>query len=86
MDAPQPEAELSSSSKGVSNTTIGVLVMLALIFTVIGTWAVLNSINSNNNVDYPEPGTNVGQVSFTVVPASGNYNSKVVGLVSLNIE
>jgi hypothetical protein len=85
MDATQ-QAELSNSSKGVSNTTIGVLVMLALIFTVIGTWAVLSSINSSSNVEYTKPGTNVGQVSFTVIPAGSDYKSKVIGLVSLTIE
>jgi hypothetical protein len=36
--------ELQSNQKGISNTTIAVLVILALLISIIGTWAVLNSI------------------------------------------
>ena len=74
-----------SNERGVSNTTITVLILLAVVMTVIGTWAVINSINSQQDVhEVYSGGSNVGRVSFTIIPKE-KYSGSADGLVILNI-
>ncbi|MGV8140852.1 MAG: hypothetical protein ACP5NW_00250 [Candidatus Woesearchaeota archaeon] len=73
------------SQKGVSNTTIAVLVILALVITVIGTWAVLSGMNSASSAQIANSGTNVGKVSFTVT-ASENTQREDTGMVVLDVK
>ena len=63
------------SGRGVSNNTIAVLVVLALVITIIGTWAVI----SNMNTETPTyRSTNVGVMSLTILPpADSSATSKV---------
>jgi hypothetical protein len=58
---------VSDSQKGVSNTTIAVLLILALVITIIGTWAVMNSMTPETPVKY---NTNVAQVTLTIRSAT----------------
>ena len=73
--------ELPNNQKGISNTTIAVLIILALVISIIGTWAVLNSLNtpiaikgSNSNtavvtlnVEESSINTATGRITFTLV-------------------
>lgn len=59
--------DLSSSQRGISNTTIAVLVILALVITIIGTLAVLDSTASSRTVSHRVV-TNVGRVSLSILP------------------
>ncbi len=58
--------ELGSDQKGISNTTIAVLVILALLISIIGTWAVLNSIATQQQVVKSSGGSSVAVVSLIV--------------------
>jgi len=73
--------ELQNSQKGISNTTIAVLIILALVISIIGTWAVLNSLNTQTaiksgsngntavvtlNVQSPDVNTATGRITFTL--------------------
>ena len=80
-----PVDDIGENQKGVSNTTIAVLVILALIITIIGTWAVLSGMNSMDKANIAGSGTNVGKVSFTVVALENppNYDT---GMVALDIK
>ena len=72
---------LPNNQKGISNTTIAVLIILALVISIIGTWAVLNSINTQTNVKgsntntavvtlnirQPDVNAATGRITFTLV-------------------
>jgi hypothetical protein len=74
--------ELEKNQKGVSNTTIAVLVILALLISIIGTWAVLNSIATQQNIQSSK-GTNVAIVSLSIT----NPDSPITtGVVTLEIK
>jgi len=59
--------ELQNNKKGISNTTIAVLIILALVISIIGTWAVLNSLNTQTNVRSGS-NTNTATVTLNVMP------------------
>jgi hypothetical protein len=81
-----PESTGIEGTKGVSNSTIVVLILLALIMTVIGTWAVMNSIHNQEQLEEQYGGgTNIGRVSFTIIPVE-KYTDKSTGLILLNIQ
>jgi hypothetical protein len=66
MDDNVPVKDLSGNQKGISNSTIAVLIVLALIMTIIGTLAVINSGGTNvGPTTYSNP---VGRVAFYIVP------------------
>jgi len=73
------------SQKGVSNTTIAILLILALVITVIGTWAVLSGMNSANDAKIMKSGANVGKVSFTVTRPD-NIQREDTGMVVLDVK
>jgi hypothetical protein len=72
---------LPDNQKGIANTTIAVLIILALLISIIGTWAVLNSIStqkftqssSNNvaivtlNIKQPDVRTATGRITLELV-------------------
>jgi hypothetical protein len=73
---------LQNNQKGISNTTIAVLIILALVISIIGTWAVLNSMNTQTviqsggnantavvtlNVVHPDVNSATGRITFTIV-------------------
>jgi len=65
MDNNTPANDLSGNQKGISNSTIAVLVILALVMTIIGTLAV---INTNNNIGPTSSySNNLGKVSFQIL-------------------
>jgi len=69
--------------KGISNTTIAVLLVLALTITIIGTWAVLVNVSTP---DAPQRhNTNVAQVSLTII-SNAPKQTQTVGKLMLNIE
>jgi hypothetical protein len=59
--------ELQNNQKGISNTTIAVLIILALVISIIGTWAVLNSLNTQTNVRSGS-NANTATVTLNVMP------------------
>jgi hypothetical protein len=76
MNENMPVNDLSSSQKGISNTTIAVLIVLALVITIIGTLAVLDSTSSN--VSTQRITTNVGKVSLQILPLNDtSFNEPV---------
>ena len=74
--------ELEKNQKGISNTTIAVLVILALLISIIGTWAVLNSVAVQQQSAKSSGGTNVAIVSLTVIHPDAPMTT---GRVSLEI-
>jgi|GEM_PF-5428032 len=56
-----------SGSGGMPNTTIVILAVLAIMITVIGTWAVMNGAMPKTQGS-EESNTNVGIVSLTILP------------------
>jgi hypothetical protein len=58
---------VSDNQKGISNTTIAVLLILALVITIIGTWAVMNSMTPETPIKH---NTNIAQVSLTIHSAT----------------
>jgi len=58
---------LQNNQKGVSNTTIAVLIILALVISIIGTWAVLNSITTQNSVVSGSSNSNTAVVTLNVM-------------------
>jgi hypothetical protein len=66
MDQDNNTKGVLEGNRGISNNTIAVLVVLALLITIIGTWAVI----SNMNAETPtySTGTNVGVMSLTILP------------------
>jgi hypothetical protein len=69
----KPTNDLSSSQRGISNTTIAVLMILALVITIIGTLAVLDSTSSSRIIVHQST-TNVGKVSLNIVPIESPPN------------
>ena len=59
------QSEFSKDRKGISNSTVAVLIILALVITIIGTWAVLNSVSESQSK--ADSGTNMAQVSLNIV-------------------
>jgi len=76
MNEDTPVNDLSSSQRGISNTTIAVLIVLALIITIIGTLAVLDSTSSN--VSTQRITTNVGRVSLQILPITDTSSNTSV--------
>jgi hypothetical protein len=65
-----PVNDLSESQKGISNTTLAVLVILALVVTIIGTLAVISGTDTTSSGRGPgQYTTNIGKVSFQVIPS-----------------
>jgi hypothetical protein len=77
-------SELSDSQKGISNTTLAVLIVLALVVTIIGTFGVLYNVNSHPT-QIREGGSGVGVVSLTVIPLEKSIN-KDTGVVTLEVK
>lgn len=77
MNENMPVNDLSSSQKGISNTTIAVLIILALVITIIGTLAVLDS-TSGTSITTHQSTTNVGRVSLQITPITDTSNTPVV--------
>ena len=69
MDEKNNSAE-TKDNKGISNTTIAILIILALLISIIGTWAVLNS-TSQGSLQEEQGGGNVGVVSLNIKPNPG---------------
>jgi flagellar basal body-associated protein FliL len=67
MEEQNTSGEITGSQRGVSNTTIAVLLVLALVITIIGTWAVMNSMTPETPV---KKQTNVAQVTLTIKPSN----------------
>jgi hypothetical protein len=63
MEENNTSSGVQDNQKGVSNTTIAVLLVLALVITIIGTWAVMNSMAPETPV---RSNTNIAQVSLTI--------------------
>jgi choline-glycine betaine transporter len=60
---------LPENQKGVSNTTIAVLIILALVMTIIGTLAVISGNNTGiNQAPKHSSATNIGKVYFQITP------------------
>ena len=76
MNESVPVNDLSASQKCISNTTIAVLIILALVITIIGTLAVLDSTSSSRVAHGSS--TNVGKVSLQILPADTPPNELVV--------
>jgi hypothetical protein len=81
MNENMPINELSSSQKGISNTTIAVLIILALVITIIGTLAVLDS-TSSSRITVHDSTTNVGKVSLQILPPETPSTENVVANTS----
>jgi hypothetical protein len=84
-DELSPVNDTDVNSGGVSNTTIAVLTILALLITVIGTWAVLSGMNSTDKASIVSSGTNVGKVSFTVISLETPVNQDT-GMIVLDVK
>lgn len=76
--------------KGTSNTTLAVLVIVALLVTIITTWTVLNAsstsvLNSNmakQNVEHKDNGI----LSVNILTPAHKTPSLGLGMVTLNVE
>jgi len=58
-------------TEDISKTTVGVLLILTIIISVIGTWTVLNSVDSRPPIQIQkqtESASNVGQVKVKIGP------------------
>jgi hypothetical protein len=63
------------NKKGISNKTIAVLIVLALLISIIGTWAVLNEAATQKKTN--NSGGNIGVITLNVVPQS-DLNGKIM--------
>lgn len=69
MDENTPK-EIVNSQKGVSNTTLAMLVVVALVIIIIGTWAVLTNVPSPVTPSTVARNPSVAKVSLTILPTS----------------
>jgi len=75
MDESNSIPELPNQ-RGVSTTTIAVLLILALIITIIGTWAVMVKVSTPDESPVTH-NTNVAQVSLKILPSNSRYSQSV---------
>jgi len=71
---------MTDENEGISNKTIAILVILALVISIIGTWAVLSESvaqKKTNNL-----GGNVGIITLNIMPQS----DKITGKITLEVK
>jgi hypothetical protein len=54
------------NNNSISNKTIAILIVLALVISIIGTWAVLNEVNTQKK--NTNSGGNIGIITLNVLP------------------
>ena len=67
---------MPNENDGISNKTIAILIILALVISVIGTWAVLNGVATEKQSSIS--GGNIGVVTLNIAPPKNSNNAKVV--------
>lgn len=76
--------------KGTSNTTLAVLVIVALLVTIITTWTVLNASSTNvTNTNIAKQNVvqrDNGKVSLNILAPTHKAPSTGIGMVVLNVE
>jgi hypothetical protein len=78
------DSGIQDNSKGMSNTTIAVLIILALLISIIGTWAVLNTV-SPSSLGGENTNGNVAVVTLNILPSAGT-KSTTNGEIVLDIK
>jgi hypothetical protein len=73
---------LPGNQKGVSNTTLAALIILALIVTIIGTFGVLYGVNSQSTTHVKQGGSGIGVVSLTIIPLEQSTPNQSSGVAS----
>ncbi len=81
------EPKFPDDKAGMSGTTLALLIVLAIVISVIGTWAVINSMHpATSEINTGSTGTNSAQVSINIQRPPTTANSNSVGEVMLNIQ
>jgi len=80
---PAIEPKAAEPNADLSKTTLVVLVLLTLVISVIGTWSVLNEVNSVKATQ-EAAGTKTAEVSLNLVAPA--QPSKATGQVVFNLE
>ena len=77
--------DMSKNQKGTSNIVITVLIIISMLVTIIGTWAVLNTINPVNEPVQKTVNSGNAEVSVTILGNTQNTSGDT-GKITLNIE
>lgn len=51
-----------------------VVLIIAIVLSILGTWITLDALSSKNEVYYVQPAPN-GKVGFSILPLNNNLNS-----------
>lgn len=69
----------------ISNKTIAILIVLALVISIIGTWAVLSGV-SEKKQETTSGGGNVGVITLNILPPNNEEIGTTNGEIALDIE
>ncbi|MGV8087423.1 MAG: hypothetical protein ACP5N1_07360 [Candidatus Woesearchaeota archaeon] len=69
----------------ISNKTIAILIVLALVISIIGTWAVLSGV-AEKKQETVTGGGNVGIITLNILPPNTEETNNLDGKIVLEIE